>query len=177
MLFTKENESNKEEDISFTQKCILMASISKDKSKILLTSFYDFPLVKLYIAEINKKNLIYSKVKGVFCFLCDKNKNLNFKKYYLRIYSINKYSILFNIELNKEDLQYYIKISDKLYCLQTKECLICFKFNTKEKAEKFYLQIKNEPNKDIINQNEKAFNIDSSKLNVNIYKDIIDSIN
>lgn len=153
-----------------------MASISKDKSKILLTSFYDLPLVKLYTAKINTKNLIYSKIKGVFCFLCDKNKNSNDKKYYLRIYSINNYSILFNVELKKEDLQYYIKIRDILYCLQTKECLICFQFNTIEKAEKFYLQIKNEPNKDIVNQNERAFNIDSSKLNINIYKDIIDSI-
>ena len=105
MLFTKEKESNKEEDISFTQKCILMASISKDKSKILLTSFYDLAFVKLYTAKINAKNLIYSKIKGVFCFLCVKNKNLNDKKYYLRIYSINNYSNLFNVDLKKEDLQ------------------------------------------------------------------------
>jgi uncharacterized protein YwqG len=78
--------------------------------------------------------------------------------------------------LNKEDLQYYIKIRDLLYCLQTQDCLLGFLFNSKEKSEKFYLQLRDEPNKETLNQNEKAFNLDSSKLNNSIYKDIIDSI-
>ena len=38
------------------------------------------------------------------------------------------------------------------------------------------MQLKDEPNKDIVNQNEKAFNINPSKLNQDIYKDIIDAI-
>jgi hypothetical protein len=176
MLLNKDLLVKKEEDISFTQKCILFSSISKDKSKMLITSFYDLPLVKLYTSEINSKNLIYSKVKGVLCFLQDKTNEQNSRKFYFRIYSINTYSLLFNIELNKEDLQYYIKIRDLLYCLQTQDCLLGFLFNSKEKSEKFYLQLRDEPNKEILNQNEKAFNLDSSKLNNSIYKDIIDSI-
>ena len=176
MLLNKDLLVKKEEDISFTQKCILFSSISKDKSKMLITSFYDLPLVKLYTSEINSKNLIYSKVKGVLCFLQDKTNEQNSRKFYFRIYSINTYSLLFNIELNKEDLQYYIKIRDLLYCLQTQDCLLGFLFNSKEKSEKFYLQLRDEPNKETLNQNEKAFNLDSSKLNNSIYKDIIDSI-
>ena len=86
---------------------------------MLITSFYDLPLVKLYTSEINSKNLIYSKVKGVLCFLQDKNNENNLRKFYFRIYSVNNYSLLFNVELNKEELQYYIKIRDLLYCLQT----------------------------------------------------------
>ena len=176
MSLNKDLQVKKEEDISFTQKCILFSSIAKDKTKMLITSFYDLPLVKLYTSEINSKNLIYSKVKGVLCFLQDKKNDNNLKKFYFRIYSINNYSLLFNIELNKEDLQYYIKIRDLLYCLQTQECLLGFEFSSKEKSEKFYLQLKNEPNKDTLIQNEKAFNLDSSKLNNSIYKDIMDSI-
>ena len=122
MLLNKDlqvKKEKKEEDISFTQKCILLSSIAKDKTKMLITSFYDLPLVKLYTSEINSKNLIYSKVKGVLCFLQDKNNENNLRKFYFRIYSVNNYSLLFNVELNKEELQYYIKIRDLLYCLQT----------------------------------------------------------
>lgn len=177
MLFTKENEQPKKvEDITFTQKCILMSSISKDKSKILITSFYDLPLVRLYTAKINTKNLIYSKIKGALFFFCDKTEDKNSRKFYFRIYSIKNYSLLFNIQLSKEDLQYYIKVRENLYCLQTRQNLIGFRFNSKENAEKFYLQLRDEPNKDIVNQNEKAFNINPSKLNQDIYKDIIDAI-
>lgn len=178
MLFTKQNEEPKKvEDITFTQKCILMSSISSEKSKILITSFYDIPLVKLYTANLNTKNLIYSKVKGALCFFRDKDQDdQNSRKYYLRIYSLKNYSLLFNIELAKEDLKHYIKIKEILYGLQTKQYLIAFKFNSKENAEKFYSQIRNEPNKDVVTQNEKAFNIKSSQLNPQIYKEIIDSI-
>ena len=178
MLFTKQNEEPKKvEDITFTQKCILMSCISSEKSKILITSFYDIPLVKLYTANLNTKNLIYSKVKGALCFFRDKDQDdQNSRKYYLRIYSLKNYSLLFNIELAKEDLKHYIKIKEILYGLQTKQYLIAFKFNSKENAEKFYSQIRNEPNKDVVTQNEKAFNIKSSQLNPQIYKEIIDSI-
>lgn len=179
MLFTQQNEVKIEEEnisVTFTQKCIFMASISQDKSKILLTSFNDLPVVKLYTSKVNTKDLIYSKVKGILCFMSDKNKEEESKKYYLRIYSIKSYSLLFNIELSKKDLQFYIKIRNYLYCLQTREFLIGFKFSNKENAEKFYSNLKDGPNKEIINQNEKAFNIVSSKLNNNIYKEIIDSI-
>ena len=177
MLFSQENEQPKKvEDITFTQKCILMSSISKDKSKILITSFNDMPLVRLYTAKINTKNLIYSKIKGVLLFFCDKTDDKNSQKFYFRIYSIKNYSLLFNIELSKEDLQYYIKVRENLYCLQTRQYLIGFRFNSKENAEKFYLQLRDEPNKDIVNQNEKAFNINPSKLNQDIYKDVIDAI-
>jgi hypothetical protein len=177
MLFSQENEQPKKvEDITFTQKCILMSSISKDKSNILITSFYDIPLVRLYTAKINTKNLIYSKIKGALLFFCDKAVDKNSRKFYFRIYSIKNYTLLFNIELNKENLQYYIKVRENLYCLQTRQYLIGFRFNSKENAEKFYLQLRDEPNKDIVNQNEKAFNINPSKLNQDIYKDIIDAI-
>ena len=178
MLFTQENEQPKKvvEDITFTQKCILMSSISKDKSKILITSFNDMPLVRLYTAKINTKNLIYSKIKGALLFFCDKTDDKNSRKFYFRIYSIKNYSLLFNIELSKEDLQYYIKVRENLYCLQTRQYLIGFRFNSKENAEKFYLQLRDEPNKDIVSQNEKAFNINPSKLNQDIYKDVIDAI-
>ena len=178
MLLNKDLQVKKkeEEDISFTQKCILLSSIAKDKTKMLITSFYDLPLVKLYTSAINSKNLIYSKVKGVLCFLQNKTNDNNSKKFYFRIYSVNNYSLLFNVELSKDDLQYYIKIRDLLYCLQTQECLLGFEFSSREKSEKFYLQLKNEPNKDTLIQNEKAFNLDSAKLNNSIYKDIMDSI-
>ncbi len=176
MLLNNEPQTKKEEDLSFTQKCILISILAKDNSKILITSFYDLPLVKLYTSEINTKNLIYTKIKGVLCFLQNKTKDPNSNKYFFQIYSLDNYSLLFNAELNKQDLQHYIKVRDFLYCLETKEYLIAFKFRSKQNAEKFYTQVRGEPNKDTLTQNEKAYNIDSSKLNNNIYKDIIDSI-
>ena len=72
---SSEKKQNVSFNISFTKRCILMSKIALSKNLILLNSFDFFPLVKLYIADQNQENFIYSKIKGVICFFKE-NENL-----------------------------------------------------------------------------------------------------
>ena len=122
--------------INFTRKCILMSVISQEKNLILVNSFNNIPFVKLYTTNSYYKIFIYSKIKGALCFFV--NKDPNEKLFYLRIYDIKNYTMVFNIELKKEHLKYFIQFNDNFYFLQLRESLLGFQFNSKQNGKNFY---------------------------------------
>ena len=88
-----DNDQNTINEINFTKRCILIAVISRDKNLVLINSFHKIPIVKLYTADSSYEYFIYSKIKGAFCLLMTKEKDIKNRKYYFRIYSLNDYSI------------------------------------------------------------------------------------
>ena len=71
-----DNSQNNINEINFTKRCILIAVISKDKNLILINSFNTIPIVKLYTADSSYENFIYSKIKGAFCIMMSREKDL-----------------------------------------------------------------------------------------------------
>ena len=154
--------------INFTRKCILMSVISKEKNLILVNSFNNIPFVKLYTTNNDYENFIYSKIKGALCFFM--NKDPNKVLFYLRIYDIKNYSIVFNMELKKEHLKYFTQYSDNFYFMQLRESLLGFGFSSIIAGKNFHQILKVEPNKEILEQNEKALAIKPKEISKNINK-------
>ena len=148
--------------INFTKKCILMSVISQEKNITLINSFNNIPIVKLYTANSYDENFIYSKIKGALCLFINKDETKNL--FYLKIYDIRNYSIVFNIEIKKEYLKYFLQYNDDFYFLQLRESLIGFKFNSMKEGKNFYNILKVEPNPEIIEQNEKSKNIKQKEI-------------
>ena len=71
-------------EINFTKRCILIAAINKDKNLILINSFQQIPIVKLYTADTSFENFIYSKIKGAFCLLMSREKEIAFLRLLFR---------------------------------------------------------------------------------------------
>ena len=154
--------------MNFTKKCILMSVISQEKNITLVNSFNNIPLVKLYTANLFNENFIYSKIKGALCFFINKDQNKNL--FYLKIYDIQNYSIVFNMELKKEQLKFFTQYSDDFYFMQLRESLIGFKFKSKLDGKKFHNILKEEPKKDILEQNEKSKTIKPKEISKTISK-------
>lgn len=164
---TKKATNQKSKELSYTQKCIILANLVTDKKKVLINSFDNIPLVKLYTANLKQENFVYSKIKGALCLLYEEeNKNII---YYLQIYDINYFSLAFNLQVNQKMVKDLIKIEQNFFCLPTKFHFLGFKFNSKDSMEKFIKFFKCE---------EK---IDKKALEINLkgrdfkcaYKDII----
>ena len=102
----KSNDTDVINEINFTKRCILMSVISQEKNIVLINSFHKIPIVKLFTADSTSENFIYSKIKGAFCLFMSKEKDPNNRKYFFRIYDLKDYSLLFNIEIRKEYMQY-----------------------------------------------------------------------
>ena len=99
-------------ELSYTQKCIILANIATDKKKILINLFENIPLVKLYTANLKQENFVYSKIKGALCFLVEEeNKTV---KYYLQIYDINYFSLVFNLQVNQNMIKDLMKLENRL---------------------------------------------------------------
>ena len=154
--------------LNFTRKCILMSVISKEKNLILVNSFNNIPFVKLYTTNNDYENFIYSKIKGALCLFM--NKDQNKVLFYLRIYDIKNYSIVFNMELKKEHLKYFTQYSDDFYIMQLRESLLGFGFSSIKAGKHFHQILKEEPNKEILEQNEKALAIKPKEIAKNINK-------
>ena len=159
--------------MNFTKKCILMSVISQEKNITLVNSFHNIPLVKLYTANINDENFIYSKIKGALCFFVKKEQNSEI--FYLKIYDIQNFSIVFNMELKKEQLQFFIQYSDDFYFMQLRESLIGFKFKSKLDGKNFHSILNEKPKIEILEQNEKSKIIKSKEIIKTINK-VNDSI-
>ena len=150
-----ENEIN---EINFTKKCILMSVISQDKDVTLLNSFTKLPIVKLYTANTSCENFIYSKIKGALCLLM--NKDPKKRIFYFRIYELKTYSLVFNMELKKEYIQYITYYQDDFYFMELYDSFLGFKFLSNKSGQIFFQLLNEEPNKEIIAQNEYAQDID-----------------
>ena len=159
---------SKSPKINFTRKCILMSIIAKEKNMILVNSFNNIPFVKLYTANIHNEIFIYSKIKGALCLFI--NKDQNKKLFYLRIYDVQNYSIIFNMELEKEHFKYFIQYNDDFYFMQLRNSLLGFKFNSRQNGKNFHNILKEEPNKDVLDQNEKSIMIKPKDITKTINK-------
>ena len=131
----KKTPNIKIKELSFTQKCLIFANISKDKKKVLMNEFDNIPLVKLYTANLKQDNFIYSKIKGGLCLLFEKeDKKIN---YYLHIYDINTNTLSFNMQINQKMINDIMKMENNFLCFPTKFHFLGFKFNSKDSHDKF----------------------------------------
>ena len=145
-LIKKTLNENIKDELSCTQKCIILASISQDKKKILINSYDGIPLVKLYTANLKDDNFIYSKIKGALCFLYEEENNK--KTYYLHIYEINYYSLLFSMQINQKMIKEMIELENNFICLPTKFHFLGFKFTSPNSMKKFLKMISCETDQD-----------------------------
>ena len=115
---TKKPSNENSKDISYTQKCIILASIVSDKKKTLINLYDNIPIVKLYTANLKDENFVYSKVKGPLFFLYEEeNKKIN---YYLQIYDPKSLSLAFNLQINQKMIKDFIELENNFICLPTK---------------------------------------------------------
>ena len=78
-------------ELTFIQKCIIMANIFQDQNKHVINSFNNIPYAKLYTSNIEDEKFVYSKIKGALMLIHEEdNDNSNF---FLQIYDINNYSM------------------------------------------------------------------------------------
>ena len=160
----KSNDTDVINEINFTKRCILMSVISQEKNIVLINSFHKIPIVKLFTADSTSENFIYSKIKGAFCLFMSKEKDPNNRKYFFRIYDLKDYSLLFNIEIRKEYMQYITQYKEDFYFLELRESFLGFKFLSKESGRLFFLLLNEDPKKEVLDQNERAMNIKSKDI-------------
>ena len=141
-----------------------MSVISQEKNIVLINSFHKIPIVKLFTADSTSENFIYSKIKGAFCLFMSKEKDPNNRKYFFRIYDLKDYSLLFNIEIRKEYMQYITQYKEDFYFLELRESFLGFKFLSKESGRLFFLLLNEDPKKEVLDQNERAMNIKSKDM-------------
>ena len=165
-----DNTENSINEINFTKRCILIAIISKDKNLVLINSFHKIPIVKLYTADSSYEYFIYSKIKGAFCILMTKEKDIKNRKYYFRIYSLKDYSILFNMEVKKEYMQYITQYKEDFYFMELRSSFLGFKFLSLNSARIFFLLLNEDPKEEIIQQNEGAKNIKPKDISKTLNK-------
>jgi len=136
-LTKKPSNQNINNELSYTKKCMILANIASDKKKILINTFDNMPLVKLYTANLKLDNFVYSKIKGVLCFLVEEDKKK--VNYYLQIYEIKNYSLAFAMPVTQKLVNDLTRIENvnNFFCLPTKYHIIGFKFCSKDSMEKF----------------------------------------
>ena len=165
-----DNSKNIINEINFTKRCILIAVISKDKNLILINSFNTIPIVKLYTADSSYENFIYSKIKGAFCIMMSREKDIKERKYFLRIYSLKNYSLLFNMEIKKEHMQYITQYKEDFYFMELRSSFLGFKFLSNNSARIFFLLLTEDPKEEVIKQNEGAQNINPKNISKTLNK-------
>jgi hypothetical protein len=148
-------------ELTFIQKCIIMANIFQDQNKHVINSFNNIPYVKLYSSNIEDEKFVYSKIKGALMLIHEEDKdNSNF---FLQIYDINNYSMEFNFQINQILLDKKI-VDEKFIGIPTKNYCIGFKFSSDDSMKNFLLSLKCEkPNYDI-NERVKEFECENSEI-------------
>lgn len=144
---TKQSQNGKIKELTYTQKCLIFANLSKDKNKVLINSFDNIPIVKLYTANLKQDNFIYSKIRGGLCFLFEKaDKKTN---YFLQIYDIHTNSLAFSVPINQKMITEIMKLENYFLCFPTKFHFLGFKFNSKESYDKFLKILKCDTEQDL----------------------------
>ena len=131
----KSNDTDVINEINFTKRCILMSVISQEKNIVLINSFHKIPIVKLFTADSTSEK-----------------------------YDLKDYSLLFNIEIRKEYMQYITQYKEDFYFLELRESFLGFKFLSKESGRLFFLLLNEDPKKEVLDQNERAMNIKSKDI-------------
>lgn len=169
-----QKSKNKQNELTFTQKCIILANVQTEKEKTILTPFNFIPLVKLYTASPKQETFSYTKVKGGLFLLEDKKQDK--KKYYIRIYDSKDYSLRFNLEINEETKKNYMKIESNFYCFNLKIGCLGFLFSSSEDAEKFKKLFDTKTISQSIKDEYEQYNLFPLKDTDNIYLDLIDNL-
>ena len=129
-----QKSKKKNNELSFTSKCIIFANIQNEVDKNLINSFYFTPIVKLYTSSTKQETFCYSKIKGpIFLFQDSKKDDI----FYIRIYDLKDYSLRFHLEINSETRNNYIKVEPNFYCFCFKFGCIGFQFSSSQEAEQF----------------------------------------
>ena len=159
---TKDNSVPKKgKELSFIQKCIMIANIFQDPNKYIVNAFNNIPYVKLYTANLTDEKYIYSNIKGGLFLIYEENeKSTNF---FLQIYDINTYSLVFNFPINA-NLISSVVIEEKFFCVQTKNYYIGFKFSSNDSMKYFRLILNCEKPKMDINEKAKKFECQNSEM-------------
>ena len=136
-LIKKPSNPNINNELSYTQKCMILANIASDKKKILINTFDNMPIVKLYCSDLKIDNFVYSKIKGALCLLVEEDKKK--VNYYLQIYEIKNFSLAFAMPITQKLVNDITRIENvnNFFCLPTKLYIIGFKFCSKDSMEKF----------------------------------------
>ena len=164
----------KNHELSFTQKCIILANIQNEPDKILLNTFNFIPLVKLYTASQKQETFNYTTIKGGLFLFTDKN-TLE-KNFYLRIYDSKNYSLRFNLEINQDTRKNYIKVEPNFYCFNLKIGCIGFLFSSAEEAEQFKALLDAGEQDQETRDNTEKYNLFPLKDTDDLFLDLIDSL-
>jgi hypothetical protein len=173
----------KGKEISFIQKCIIIAHIFNNKKKTVVNPFNNIPYVKLYTANLTVEKFVYSKIKGALFVIYEENNGKT--EFFLQIYDINDYSLVFSLPVNDKLLEGII-IEENFIIIPTKHYFIGFKFASIYDMKQFILMLRCEKQESEINIKAKEFLCDDTKkTNIisNIKKDFgkkiknIDNIN
>jgi len=150
-----QQKRNKKE-LSYIQKCILFANISTDKEKILISPFENIPLVKLYMANVNQSNFVYTNLRGPLCLFVKEERNTY--NYFLQLYDINFYTLVFSLQITEKLLKELITIDPNFLCIPTKQYTLGFKFRSKESMDKFLkiFACPKTPDKSVMEMNMKS---------------------
>ena len=148
-------------ELTFIQKCIIMANIFQDQNKHVINSFNNIPYVKLYTSNIEDEKFVYSKIKGALMLIHEENNdNSNF---FLQIYNINNYSMEFNFQISQILLDKKI-VDEKFIGIPTKNYCIGFKFSSDDSMKNFLLSLKCEKPDYYINERVKEFECENSEI-------------
>ena len=167
-MSNQESIIKKENEISFIQKCIILANILRDKNKHVVNEFDNIPFVRLYTSNIKDEKFVYSKIKGALMLIYEENDNqLNF---FLQIYDLSNYSIEFNLPISQNLLDKKTG-EEKFIIIPTKKYFLGFKFSSIQSMKNFLLAFKCEKQVSDINEKAKEFNCEDSEIQ-KIIKDI-----
>ena len=151
----------KGKEISFIQKCIIIAHIFNNKKKTVVNPFNNIPYVKLYTANLTVEKFVYSKIKGALFVIYEENNGKT--EFFLQIYDINDYSLVFNFPVNTKSLDDII-IDEKFLCIPTKNYFIGLKFVSIEMMKNFLLVLKSEKQNSEINLKAKEIECPKNEI-------------
>jgi len=154
--------------ISFMQKCIIMANILNEENKFVVNPFNNIPYVKLYTANLTIEKFVYTKIKGALILIYEENKGKT--EFFLQIYDINDYSLVFSLPINKKLLEGVI-IEERLIIIPTRNYFIGFKFSSNADMKSFILMLRCEKPESDINIKAKEYECEESKI-INVINDI-----
>ena len=169
MMMKSESSEIQGKQISFIQKCIIMAQIfNEEGNKFIVNPFNNIPYVKLYTANLTIEKFVYTKIKGALFIIYEENNGKT--DFFLQIYDINDYSLVFSLPVNKKLLEEVI-IENRFIIIPTRHYFIGFKFSSNTDMKFFILMLRCEKQDSDINIKAKEFECDESKI-INVVNEI-----
>ena len=161
MIMKSQSSEIQGKQISFLQKCIIMAHIFNEENKFVVNPFNNIPYVKLYTANLTIEKFVYTKVKGALFVIYEENNGKT--DFFLQIYDINDYSLVFSLPVNKKLLEGVI-IEERFIIIPTRNYFIGFKFSSNMDMKLFILMLRCEKQDSDINIKAKEYECEESKI-------------